>query len=380
MKKTNTLCKFTLTAIGALMCTQALAQDAHYMYGGVSLGQSHAHIDEARIAGGLLGVGLTPGPFNRDEKDTAYKLFLGYQMNPYFGLEAGYFDLGTFGFNTTTVPPGTLSGQIKLKGVSLDLVGTAPLTDRLSVIGRLGVQNARTSDAFAGTGAVVITNPNPSQRSTNYKAGLGMQYAVSPSFLIRGEVERYRINDAVGNKGDVNFVSVSLVFPFGRTPKPAPRVWTEPAPVVQPMPPAPVVMAPTPPPVFQAPVRRVSFSAETLFGFDKAVLRPEGKVAIDNFYRELQGTQFEVIVVEGHTDRLGSQAYNQRLSLQRAESVKSYLVTFSHIDPNKISVVAKGESSPVTTADQCKGDKQTPSLIACLQPDRRVDFVVTGTR
>jgi len=87
-----------------------------------------------------------------------------------------------------------------------------------------------------------------------------------------------------------------------------------------------------------------------------------------------------VITVEGHTDRLGSPAYNQKLSLQRAESVKSYLVTPGGIDAAKISAVGKGESVPVTKPGECKGNKPSPKLIACLQPDRRVEVEVIGTR
>lgn len=135
---------------------------------------------------------------------------------------------------------------------------------------------------------------------------------------------------------------------------------------------APVAVAPA--------VRRVSFSADSLFAFDNSDVRPEGKTALDNFTRELQGTDFNMIAVAGHTDRLGSEAYNQELSSQRAESVKSYLVNTGRMNAAKIAASGKGESSPMTKPDECKGSRPSAALIACLQPDRRVEVEVSGTR
>lgn len=126
--------------------------------------------------------------------------------------------------------------------------------------------------------------------------------------------------------------------------------------------------------------RRVSFAAESLFAFDKTVIKPEGKTALDRFANELRGTQFDRISVEGHADRLGSNSYNQRLSTKRAEAVKAYLISAGRVDANKISAVGKGETMPVTKPGDCRGNKQTPALVACLQPDRRVDVEVTATK
>ena len=126
--------------------------------------------------------------------------------------------------------------------------------------------------------------------------------------------------------------------------------------------------------------RRVSFSADSLFGFDQSIIKPEGRVALDNFVRQLADTRYDVVMVEGHTDRLGSAAYNQRLSLKRAETVKSYLVTTGGLSPAKVSSVGKGLTEPVTKPEDCRGTRRNAKLIACLQPDRRVEVEVTGTR
>ncbi len=391
MKPINALQFLSLAGIGTLMtlsAAPAFAQEGGYYYGGLSVGKSQAKIDEERITASLLASGLTTTGMSKDERDTAFKLFGGYQFNRNFAVEAGYFNLGKFGFTSTTTPAGTLNGQIKLQGLNLDLVGTLPLTENLSAIGRVGAQRASARDRFSGTGAVAVLNANPRKSEVNYKLGAGLQYAFNPSLLMRAEAERYRINDAVGNRGDVNLFSVSLIIPFGRAPAvvaraPAP-VYVAPAPEPAPAP-APVVVAvapvaPVAPVVLPPERKRVSFSADSLFSFDKSDIRTEGKAELDGFAKQLQGTRFDVVTVEGHTDRLGSSTYNQRLSEQRANSVKTYLVTSGGVDAAKVSALGKGESTPVTKPEDCKGNKPTPKLIACLQPDRRVDVEVVGTR
>lgn len=114
---------------------------------------------------------------------------------------------------------------------------------------------------------------------------------------------------------------------------------------------------------------RVTLSAETLFDFDKAVVRPEGKAKLDEVVQKMKDfPQVEVVLVTGHTDRIGTDAYNQALSERRAAAVKNYLVS-KGIDANRIETVGKGETEPVV---ECKGTKKTKALVACLQPNRRV--------
>jgi len=124
--------------------------------------------------------------------------------------------------------------------------------------------------------------------------------------------------------------------------------------------------------------QKINFSADALFDFDKAVLKPEGKAMLDELARTLQGAKYEVIVATGHADRFGTVEYNQKLSERRADAVKHYLAA-KEIPLNKISASGKGKSQPVTKPGECKGAK-SPKVIACLQPDRRVDVEVTGTK
>lgn len=125
---------------------------------------------------------------------------------------------------------------------------------------------------------------------------------------------------------------------------------------------------------------KVTFSANTLFDFDEAGLKPEGRQALDAFVADLGDADFFLITVTGHTDRLGSNAYNRDLSKQRADAVKTYLVETAEITSDKITARGLGESDPVTPLAECRGVIATAELIACLQPDRRVEIEVTGTK
>jgi OOP family OmpA-OmpF porin len=380
-KFVSTTGKLSLLTLALMAAPFAMAQDAGW-YGGANLGQSNASIDDARISNDLLGSGLVTTSIDDDDRDRGFKLFGGYQVNKYFAVEAGYFDLGQFGFVANTVPTGSLSGNIKIKGLNLDAVGTLPITEKFSAFGRLGVAYAHTDGSFVGTGAVNVLNPSPSARDTNLKVGLGVQYAFTEALSLRAEIERYRINDAVGNKGDVDLASIGLVYRFGgKTPTPVAQT-TAPAPVIIAQAPAPTpvyVAPPAPPPSPPAP-QNVSFSADSLFDFDSAAVKPAGRGELDKLATDLRGVDFDVIKVTGHTDRIGRQAYNQKLSSQRAEAVGSYLVSAAGIPAGKISAKGVNGADPVTKPGECVGTKVTQALIACLQPDRRVDIEVTGQR
>jgi len=379
-----------LAGLSTFLGAAAFAQDTSHYYGGLSVGQSKTQTDAAGLTSGLLpGVGVLNS--TTDEKDTAYKLFGGYQFNRNIALEGGYFDLGKNSFNANTVPAGTLAGESRVHGLNLDLVGTLPFTERFSALARVGVQHAWSKSTASGTGAGALVAPNSKHNGSGAKVGFGLQYEMSPAVWIRGEVERYRIKNAVGQRNNVDVATLSLVFPFGRAPVQrvaAAPVYVTPAPVyVTPAPvyvtPAPQVVVVTPPPapvVVTPAAQRVNFSADTLFGFDTANVRPEGRAELDKFSNQLTGTRYDTIKVEGHTDRKGSAAYNQTLSTERAESVKAYLVNSGRLDPAKISAVGQGESMPVTTMADCPDSLPRAQLITCLQPDRRVDVEVTGTR
>ncbi|MBT9553433.1 MAG: OmpA family protein [Hydrogenophaga sp.] len=369
-----------LAGLGALLAAPAFAQDTSHFYGGVGAGIARSANETARTTGVLL-PGVDTVSSSSDRNDNAFKVFGGYQINRNIALEAGMYSLGKSRFTTQTSPAGSLSSATKVRGLNFDVVGTLPFTQRFAGLARVGAHHAWSKEDYSGTGANAGIAASTKHNNTNYKVGVGLQYELSPAMWIRGEVERYRVKDSTGRRNNIDMTSVSLVFPFGRA---APRVVAAaPAPVYVAPAPAPVVIAPAPAPapVVMAPApQRVSFSADTLFGFDKDTVRPEGMTALDTFSKELQGATYQSITVEGHTDRLGSTDYNQALSNDRASSVKDYLVTRGKLDPSKISAVGKGEGSPVTQAADCPDKQSRTSLITCLQPDRRVEVEVSGTR
>ena len=125
---------------------------------------------------------------------------------------------------------------------------------------------------------------------------------------------------------------------------------------------------------------KMHFSADELFDFDKAILKhgSPSRDQLDEFAIRLKTLTFDTVNVIGYTDRLGSEESNKHLSLQRAEEVKSYLVT-QGVDPRKIRTEGRGSADSIT-GDRCKGNEKTKALIACLQPDRRVIVEVDGTR
>lgn len=369
----------TLGALaGAMLAAQAAQAEDTFVnpdwadsawYLGAGLGQSRANVDEQRLIRSLTASGATLTSFDTDEHDLGYKLFVGRQLNRYFALEAGYFDLGKFGFHSTTSGNGALNGAAGFRGVNLDLLGQLPLSQRVSLLGRVGMNYAKASTHFSGNRLAAFSDPNPSQRKLNAKAGVGLEYKFSEALAVRGEAERYRVNDAVGNRGDVDLFSLSLVYKLGR-PATAAAAYLAPPAAATSEPAAVAAPAPLTAPAGPVPMsEKVTFAAEALFDFDRAAVKPDGKAALDDLLAKLQGMDTEVMVTVGHTDAVGSDSYNAKLSLRRAGAVKAYLVTRG-VDTTRVYTEGKGASQPVA-------DNGTPEGRA---RNRRVTIEVVGTR
>ncbi len=155
-------------------------------------------------------------------------------------------------------------------------------------------------------------------------------------------------------------------------PAPAPVAAPAPAPAPKPAP------APAPAPAPKPAAEKVTLAADALFDFDKAVLRSEGKAKLDDVAGKMGEIKLEVIIAVGHADRFGSEAYNQQLSERRAAAVKDYLVA-KGVEANRVYTEGKGSKQPVTDAKLCAGAK-SKKVVDCLQPDRRVEVEIIGTR
>ncbi|PHM21242.1 MAG: hypothetical protein CK604_02285 [Curvibacter sp. PD_MW3] len=114
---------------------------------------------------------------------------------------------------------------------------------------------------------------------------------------------------------------------------------------------------------------KVTYAADAFFDFDKAVLKPEGKAKLDDLAQKVKGINLEVIIAVGHTDAVGTDAYNQKLSIRRSEAVKAYLVS-KGIEKNRIYTEGKGEKQPVADNKTKEGRAK----------NRRVEIEVVGTR
>ena len=143
-------------------------------------------------------------------------------------------------------------------------------------------------------------------------------------------------------------------------PAPAPAAAPAPAPRAA----APAAAAPAP-----AAATKVTYAADAFFDFNKSVLKAEGKAKLDDLVGKVKGINLEVIIAVGHTDAVGSDAYNQKLSVKRSDAVKAYLVS-KGIEKNRVYTEGKGEKQPVADNNTATGRAK----------NRRVEIEVVGTR
>jgi OOP family OmpA-OmpF porin len=230
-----------------------------------------------------------------------------------------------------------------------------------------------------------VEDASDSKTSWMANVGLGAQYLFNDNFGLQADLRhQWTRADLTTDNGSFDknsselvgntILSLGGIFRFGA---PAPVVAVAepapaPAPVAAPAPePAPVA-APEP---CQPKFETITLQAEKLFGFDKFKLNGDAVTEIDDVVATLKAhPEFDVVVVTGHTDRLGSEQYNQKLSEKRAEAVKQHIVSHG-IDASRIRAVGKGEMQPVVACDGVKGRK---ALVECLSPNRRV--VISGER
>ena len=212
--------------------------------------------------------------------------------------------------------------------------------------------------------------------------GLGAQYLFTDSFGIQADLRHQLSRAKVSVNGDSDsegigntLFNLGGIFRFGAPAPVVAEAAPEPAPIAAAPEPEP---APAPEPVKCTPqMDTITVGAEKLFGFDKANLKDEGKAALDEAAAKIKANpEIKAVIVTGHTDRIGSDAYNQKLSERRAAQVKDYLAA-QGVDPSIIEAVGKGESEPVV---QCTGNKATKKLISCLQPNRRVTIQAEGQK
>ncbi len=173
-------------------------------YVGAAIGESKAK----DACDGLSGIGFVG---NCDEKDTAWKVFAGYQFNRYWGLELGWTDLGeSKASGTVGGVPATARAEVK--GVELTAVGTVPIGERFSLFGKVGAYRWDV-DSRATVGAVTTA---PDDTGTNFTYGVGLGFHINRNLSIRAEWQRYNDvgDNATTGRSDINLISAGAVFKF----------------------------------------------------------------------------------------------------------------------------------------------------------------------
>ncbi len=202
--------------------------------------------------------------------------------------------------------------------------------------------------------------------------GLGAQYLITENFGfqadLRHQISRAKVLNAAATSSSTETIGNNILSlgGFVRFGAPAPVVAAaapEPAPIPVAEP------APAPAPVCEEKLDTVTIDAAKLFGFDKAVIRDEGKAELNAAADKIKANpEITNVIVTGHTDLLGSFEYNQKLSERRAKQVAEYLAS-QGVNSDIITSTGRGESSPVVS---CEGVQPRKALIECLQPNRRV--------
>lgn len=294
-----------------------------------------------------LASDLTNGNIHNKDR-VGGGVYGGYQFNDWFALEGGYDYLDKvdvdYGLNQ--------NAKIKFQGVQLSGKFSTPLTEALDVYARLGVMGYRAS----GLG--------DSHNGAAPLAALGVDYALNKNWSTRFEYQytsRLGKTEDNGIRTDNGLLSLGVAYHFGGAPAPVP------------------VAVVTPPPA-PAPVQLMEFAlkGDTLFAFNKANLNDAGVAELSTIAQQIKQArpQEAAINIAGYTDRIGSDAYNMKLSKERAATVADFLVQ-QGIPAGIITAEGFGKADPVT-GNQCDNVKPRAELIKCLQPDRRVIIRVKG--
>ncbi|WP_042011630.1 porin OmpA [Aeromonas fluvialis] len=335
MKMAPSMIAIAMAALGA---TAAHAADDIYFGAGVGV----AHFN---------GLGKVTSDNTGEENAAAANAFVGYNYTENFATEFGYLYTGR----------GNSGGQrYENQGATLSGLARLPVGNDFSLFAEGGAYWAHTD----GLG-VSDTKVSP-------LAGLGVTYQVNDALDIQA---RYRymwdVADLHADNGDSyksnqSVTTLEAVYHPFRTSYVAPVA----APVVE--------EAPAPAP--QVVEKNFALNSDVLFAFGKETLKPEGVAALNALYQQIVDFQPKDgnAVVVGYTDRIGSDAYNQKLSEARARTVANFLVS-KGMAASKVAIEGRGEANPVT-GTKCNGVTAKAQLISCLAPDRRVEVRVSGVQ
>jgi OmpA-OmpF porin, OOP family len=310
------------------------------------------------------------------DNDLGGFIAIGKELSPSWDLQ------GRLGYTNADEDTGIAGAGGDYKNTTLGLDALYMFSrDKFRPFLLAGLGASRNNVDYSGVGL-----NDKSKTSWMANVGLGAQYLFNDTFGIQADLRHQwsksnaknaaRTVDADGTIGNTLF-SLGGIFRFGA---PAPMVAEaapepEPLPVIEPEPtPEPAPMAEPAPVVNCVPqVESISLSSEKLFAFNKAGLQDTSDIDSQVVAKMKENPIFASVKIVGHTDKLGSDAYNQKLSEKRANMVRDYIIS-QGIEADRLVAVGMGESMPKVTCDGVKGRK---ALIECLAPNRRVEIEAT---
>lgn len=319
-----------------------------------------------------IGYANTDSDLDADN-DVAYSLRLGKELSQHWDVQLGLSHL-----NADEDSSRFNGGDYKQTILGLDALYMFSRDNfRPFLLAGIGAARNRL-DYDAGTAAA----GRGSNTSWMANVGAGFQYFVSERFGLQADLRHVwseaeartvfgRGNDdkVVGN----TYLNLGVIFRLDAPKQVVAEAAAPAAPAVEPTPVTPAPVAPAAEPVVMGPDKpafeKITLQAEVLFDFDKNLLKDEGKKTLDVEVTEKMKAhpEVELVLISGHTDFIGDDKYNQKLSERRADAVKKYLVS-QGIEESRLHTVGKGETQPVADCKGIRGKK----LISCLQPNRRV--------
>lgn len=316
-------------------------------YAGVKAGMTHWSDNATHYK-----YGDTKELLTKDTEKNAFApgVFGGYNFNDYLGVEFAYDYLGKYTINDYRTKKGNRKkGSVWSQGIELAGRFMLPFTEDFEAFAKLGLFGFDTNNNVSGH--LVAVRPF---------IGGGLQYYFTDNVFARFEYEYFRKLIGAHDFGvhpDAHVFTIGLGYSFGSRNAPE------------------VVAAPEPEKKTSVVTRVKTLDSDVTFGFDKSSLTAEGQAQLDSLTDEINNDEIknEEVAVIGHTDRIGSAAYNQKLSEKRAQTVANYLNS-KGVFVN--SVEGKGKSEPLT-GSECDGLSRT-KLIKCLAKDRRVEVSIKG--